>query len=641
MKAEVMNWLFILIGFIIVIVLYVKFKEEIFKNYRNSIPVEEKFIGSASGSRPSSTTTATASASIPSPNPSTTTATASASASRPSPNPSTTTASASASIPSPNPPTTTTTPPASGSLAPSPSTQNYSTSVSYPLTAAVSIPSNKTIVQQSNIKLYINSFNIYDTDPRNIITIQYAFNTYYENSLTNFKATNIENVIAAQLNLPMGNVIVTDLYIDPPTGNSVATFNIKYTQLSQATAALTELDDKLQLNSTKNAIFGVLNGASALIKMSNPKQGTATNANYTYFCESNTWCDFYNSNFKFNIKGSNIPTSIGNNGLRLYGLTLSGPPSEKLSTFVNNYYLDSFTVSFYIKFNSLDFNSGNSIIWYQMFAETPNMVRIAIYKNNNDSSIVEAILGNKDTNYRWILPNTTLMSNGNTTLYSFVYDKTNSKLLFYIGSTISVANLESTTDKPIILALTPVSINRGVQSMDANIYAFVYYNTVLSAYDLQQLNEFFQYEKDGITRILQTNNNILTDYNKLSNETATIYGKLTQQAMASSKCPTNTVAVPVVDVSKSSKWQVNYNTNIDPTLIDKLNQCSPLKLKQYDISNKDINKNKPFTGNANGSPTIAPKKLVKIDESQLVTSPPTKENKTDSKPFNFLKSIFT
>ena len=457
--------------------------------------------------------------------------------------------------------------------------------------------SQNTIIRPNDILLYINSFNITDSDPRNIITITYSFNNYTVNSLNIFQSTGIESLIGNILNLNSNLVNATNL-INDVNNNTIVTFKLIYSQLSQSTAAMSNIDATLQLPSNAKLIYSVLIGCNSFVIIGKPTQGDASQLNTTYWCSLNTWCDFMNKNIKFNIKGQNIPTSITTaNGLGINNIQLFGPSSNIISNASNNYILNSFTIVFFMKFNSLSFANGNSIIWYQMYAETPNMIRLAIYQIMNQNipdpnfSIVEVIIGDQNTNYRWTIPNSTLMSNGYVSLYTFQYDADNSVCNFYIGTTMYTANLEVDTANPIVLSITPIAINKGAQSLDAQLYAFIYYNAVLSTTDLNALTQYCQIELGGIPILQKNNLQAIAYIQKLQSEIQNTQNNISscQQEIGCSDCANGSIATKTITVPPSqppippNPWVVNYNTTYDTnkTLESKLSECGPLQINEF------------------------------------------------------------
>jgi hypothetical protein len=217
--------------------------------------------------------------------------------------------------------------------------------------------------------------------------------------------------------------------------------------------------------------------------------------NKTYQCQTNYWCDANNSSIKYFLSGQNVPATIDNNGLPLKNIEIIGPSASTLVSSANNYTLQSFTIVFYLNMNTLNFDTNGQIILYQMNAENPNAISLFIQQIPNDSNNVEisAQCGHSSNYYTWVVPITTILSNGNTTLYSLVHDNDASTLTLYIGVGRNIYSVtrNDTDTANIILTNTQITINTN-SNLDANILAFCYYNIALSRNDMKQLNTYFE-----------------------------------------------------------------------------------------------------------------------------------------------------
>ena len=314
-----------------------------------------------------------------------------------------------------------------------------------------------------------------------------------------------------------------------------------------------------------------------------------TNRNTTYQCQNNYWCDTKTTTIKYFLNGQNVPATIDNIGLPMKNIMIQGPASYSLVNVSNNYHLNSFTVIFYLNFNTISFDTDAEIILYEMFAESPNNVRIIITEIPNDSNNVEinVIVGPTTLIYSWVIPITTLLSNGNTTLYSLVYDEDQLLLTFYIGvgKNIYTATLDK---KPqIILGLTPLEINKN-RNLDAFLSAFCYYNYPLSRTDMEAVNKFFIQESSSIY-LLQTtlsslksslssqNNALLNQLNTTSQRIHGLQDKISSLEGKSCPSPQNTAPA-----ARGRHWHIDMD-NVSSVNDKDLQQCSPLTLKEFDI----------------------------------------------------------
>lgn len=312
--------------------------------------------------------------------------------------------------------------------------------------------------------------------------------------------------------------------------------------------------------------------------------------NTTYQCQNNYWCDTKPSGIKYFLNGQNVPAKIENIGLPLKNIMIQGPATYSLVNASDNYQLHSFTVIFYLNFNTLIFDTDAEIILYEMFAESPNRIRISITQIPNDTTNVEVnvIVGPATVIYSWTIPITTLLSNGNTTLYSLVYDEDQLLLTLYIGVGKNVYTSSMDKKPDIILGVTPLQINTN-RNLDAFISAFCYYNYALSRTDMIAVNNFFIQESSSIYILqstlsslkssLSSQNNALI--NQLNTTSQTINGlQNTIHTLENKSCPApQVVAAPA---PSGPKWHINMD-NVSSVNDKDLQQCSPLTLKEFNI----------------------------------------------------------
>ena len=310
--------------------------------------------------------------------------------------------------------------------------------------------------------------------------------------------------------------------------------------------------------------------------------------NNTYQCDNNTWCDALNRSIKYFINGTNIPLTIDNIGLPMNNIMIQGPPSYSLVSRDNHYKLGSFSVVFYLNFNSITFDSDADIILYEMFAESPNRVKIALIEipNNTEDLELSITLGPADQAYTWKIPRSTFESNGNTTLYSLVYNERDKTITFYIGTSanINVADIQGTPR--IILGVTPLEINKN-RNLDALLSAFCYYDVVLTRLDLERIKKFFENQSKSVNTLQNTLLSLkssLTSQNtsllhQLNTSSETIQGLERRLEDLSNK--TCVVQSPA-PMARGRNWHINMD-NVSSVNDKDLQQCSPLTLKEFDI----------------------------------------------------------
>jgi hypothetical protein len=306
--------------------------------------------------------------------------------------------------------------------------------------------------------------------------------------------------------------------------------------------------------------------------------------NKTYYCQPNKWCDTQNS-IQYFLNGQNVPTAINNEGLPLKNIMIVGPPTYSLVDASKNYQLNSFSVIFYLNFTSITLDTNAEIILYEMFAEYPNKIRISISEKADDPFNV--VIGSATIIYHWPIPKSTILSNGNTTLYSVVYDYDTLKINLYIGAGLYTysADVNESNTPTIILGVTPLQLNTN-RNLDASILAFCYYNYALTLSDIKDVNAYFIQEAsstyllesayDALKASLLSQNNALID--KLNNSSQTINGL--NSKIASMSCP---AGQPSTHAPSGPRWHVKMNGSSSVNDSD-LQQCSPLTLKEFDLT---------------------------------------------------------
>ena len=305
----------------------------------------------------------------------------------------------------------------------------------------------------------------------------------------------------------------------------------------------------------------------------------STPLNTTYYCNNASWCDAKQSGVQFSLFGAYVPSTITGSGLSLKNIRLQGPPSNTIADGNDN--LTSFSVLFYATFNSLNFTTNNPIIWFQLFAETPNKVMLSINPNPTDqnSVYIQLLLGDMNNLYRWEIPIATIMSAGNTTLYALIFnnDPVTPTATFYIGNLAYEANLDVVTGG-ILLGLSPIKINSSL-NLDISLLAFAYYNIILSSIDLFNISQYFMYQATGYATLsnlqLQTQANNIQLQSQLSQMT----DKIQQLQGQINTCGrNNNNQTQNVNMPKPKHWQINMQGNDDISVSD-MKQCSPLSLK--------------------------------------------------------------
>ena len=319
----------------------------------------------------------------------------------------------------------------------------------------------------------------------------------------------------------------------------------------------------------------------------NPPSPIIVQKNNTYQCQTNYWCDTNNSAIQYFLNGANVPSQIDNDGLSIKNIMIQGPQSSSLVNASNGYMIGSFSVIFYLNFSTITFDTNSNIMLYEMYAQTPNVIRIYIEQIPNDTQNIElnVQVGPSTVIYSWTIPITTMLSNGNNTLYSLVYDADQLLLTFYIGTGKNIYTSQMNNHPDIILGLQQLEINSN-RNLDAKILAFCYYNYALARNDIINLNNYFEQEtssifllQNGLANLqasLSSQNTALV--NQL-NQTTNIVNGLESQ-INNMSCPSAPVPPPVPP--PKIPWQISMDGA--SSVGDKdLQQCSPLTLQEFDI----------------------------------------------------------
>jgi hypothetical protein len=335
-----------------------------------------------------------------------------------------------------------------------------------------------------------------------------------------------------------------------------------------------------------------------------------------YVPEELKWYNYVDSIASFKLVGT-IPDTIrqvmegeetySSVGLPLKPVKLVGPSSQFMcgGAAPDSATLRSFTVMFYGRLNALGFDATNrEIVFLQMFAENPNHVKWSITRKDATNSYIEVVLGNMNTTYRWAVPNTTLLSNGNPTLYALVYNVETVKrtITIYIGTNKYTS--ASTDMTPIRLGYTPMEINSLI-NLDMTLQAFTYLDNVLADSDIPAWTEHFVNESGGLARTLK----FLKD--TYASEITTLSTQLTNQSnsvddlqRALEECKKKLPKEIMED--KKALWKIKMEGGADISTED-AKKCSILSLSSWSgasgTSGASGNVGIGTTG-ASGPPTI-------------------------------------
>lgn len=288
-----------------------------------------------------------------------------------------------------------------------------------------------------------------------------------------------------------------------------------------------------------------------------------------YVPEELKWYNYIASTAAFKMVGT-IPDTIrqimegedtySSVGLPLKPVRLVGPSSQFVcgGATPDSATLGSFSVMFYGRLNALTLDANNrEVVFLKMFAENPNHVKWSIARKDATNSYIEVILGNVNTVYRWSVPNTTLLSNGNPTLYALVHqvESTKRTLNVYVGTNKYTAS--STDMTPIRLGYTPMEIN-SLTNLDMTLQAFAYMDNVLTATDIPVWTEHFVNESGGLARTLQIlKDTYASEITTLSNQLMNQTNSVDDLQRALDECKAKMPEAILED--KKEKWKIKMD----------------------------------------------------------------------------------
>jgi hypothetical protein len=313
------------------------------------------------------------------------------------------------------------------------------------------------------------------------------------------------------------------------------------------------------------------------------------NTNYShrsYVPEENKWYN-YIEEASFNLVGR-LPNEIrsvltGEDVITAVGLPIKpvkmiGPASSLATCSTRgaaNLELGSFTVCFFGRLNALELSDTNrAITLFQMFAENPNHIRWSITHRDATNCYIEVVLGNVNTTYRWLVPKSTILSNGNATLYSLVYSVFDVKrtITVYIGTNKYVAS--STDMTPIRMGNTPMEIN-STSNLDMILQAFVYSTTAFAETDLPVWTEYFIQQSGGLARTLKfLKDTYATEITNLSSKLSDQTNSVEDLQKLLDECRAKIPALAGLE-EKKAKWQIKMDGDTSVSA-DESKQCSLL-----------------------------------------------------------------
>ena len=329
---------------------------------------------------------------------------------------------------------------------------------------------------------------------------------------------------------------------------------------------------------------------------------TAFSEPATFQCETNYWCDATNPNTKFFLlSDTTLPARLTPaSGLPLNGVKLRGPSAYTLAPEAPHL-LDSFTLVFYAKINSLSVldqpnadGSDKTIILWELPAETPHTVRLFIRPKKNAGNTIDTSMAtiacsfgsdcDATTTKTWDFNRSTLIGTGNTpTLFALVFNKVDKDLKFYAGISATPTSIPIGASVPEIhLGISEIVINRQI-NWDANLVAMAYYHAALPADDLTTLDRYFMQHSTGLSkevRVRETLESQIQDLmSRLNTGEDTIRELLDKLNAANQSCSTDASKQAMVE--KLRRWQIKMQGNADISTDTELDKCKALDVKPF------------------------------------------------------------
>jgi hypothetical protein len=368
----------------------------------------------------------------------------------------------------------------------------------------------------------------------------------------------------------------------------------KANDYNEMTSTVTDFVNNFpKYSTTDNKLFVYLSSFSKMTSRKDPK--APDNMLPVYSSKDLVWRNMINENDFYLVKdnAATAPDTLetsSSQGLAMNGFGLKGPSSEIFSVSESNYELPTFTIAFYMKFNKLDFKDITEYTLFEMYAESPNHVSWKLKKKDSLSATMEVVIGNEGLSYTWVVPISTIVSNGNFTLYTMTLNREAKEVRVFIGTTGQYRKA-LTSDPVIKLANTSVMIS-SEQKLDVVLRAFTFYKGVaLDQSDLVRLNDYFVRESGGLNKVLseatqkiqeaeEQRKYIEQQLSESQENIDDLNEKLKQCQSKQGECATTKKEFE--KVKSYGKWHINMDFDSAEVLpTDNLKKCSALKVKDF------------------------------------------------------------
>ena len=194
-------------------------------------------------------------------------------------------------------------------------------------------------------------------------------------------------------------------------------------------------------------------------------------------------------------------------GAKLDGIQLDGPNSYYFANNPVNNELNSFSIYFAGKFKG---SSQNNNILFEMIGNTESInypseikyaqsiVSLNLFKNQNNNFDIIITIGN--VVYKGLINNIDKAVIINNDVINFYLTYSPTELIFGINKQIYKYSIDANAFK-VKLGSTPVVINKG-GNLNMDLYLFVYYKSVISFTDVQQLVKYTYSNLSGLETVV-------------------------------------------------------------------------------------------------------------------------------------------
>lgn len=349
------------------------------------------------------------------------------------------------------------------------------------------------------------------------------------------------------------------------------------------------------------------------------------------------WIDSVDNTRGFNlvaaVNGTLPDMILPSQGLNLKNAYLIGPSSQILNTSAETYKLGSFTFVFYAKIDDINFmvtpnydSSSNvistptNILIYEMKAQTPNVFKLYLRPSTSITSVDIVLelgnINNTSSKYIWTVSKDKFKgTSGSPVMYGITADIATNIITLYIGSpelTTSFVDKKTLAQNSLPFTLAPdattIHMNDFTKStIVANVFAFLFYKSVLSSSDMTLLNTYLDQRVSGYY-------DMIMEKNALANEKAKTEGTL-NKALSELDNYKNKLA-QCGTISASNITPSNIAKPYKPGLINMPSGTGPI------ISAADLDKCSPLAVHTFGAAKTSADADDKDGTKQLMTAFP-------------------